>query len=188
MDPQEKARSERIEARPGLAAPGILLGLGFGGFVDGIVFHQLLQWHHLLSATVDHPPTTLEGLESNTLADGLFHAAMWMLAVAGLLLLWRAVRRHDVREQGRCVFGWTLAGWGIFNLVEGVMNHHLLQIHHVRDDVVNPAPWDLGFLASGLVLLSIGLTLARAGRHRSSGPQAPRAPEHVTGPAGSRSV
>ncbi|MCK1539441.1 DUF2243 domain-containing protein, partial [Bradyrhizobium sp. 176] len=28
---------------------GVLLGLGLGGFFDGIVFHQLLQWHHMLS-------------------------------------------------------------------------------------------------------------------------------------------
>ena len=26
---------------------GVLLGLG--GFFDGVVFHQLLQWHHMLS-------------------------------------------------------------------------------------------------------------------------------------------
>ncbi|TIP73091.1 MAG: DUF2243 domain-containing protein, partial [Mesorhizobium sp.] len=26
---------------------GILLGLGLGGFFDGIVLHQLLQWHHM---------------------------------------------------------------------------------------------------------------------------------------------
>jgi nucleoside-diphosphate kinase len=30
-------------------APGILLGIGLGGFVDGIVLHQMLQWHHMLT-------------------------------------------------------------------------------------------------------------------------------------------
>ena len=29
---------------------GLLLGVGLGGFVDGIVFHQVLQWHHVLTA------------------------------------------------------------------------------------------------------------------------------------------
>ncbi len=28
--------------------PGLLVGLGLGGFFDGIVLHQLLQWHHML--------------------------------------------------------------------------------------------------------------------------------------------
>ncbi len=29
----------------GVLAAGILLGIGMGGFFDGILFHQLLQWH-----------------------------------------------------------------------------------------------------------------------------------------------
>lgn len=32
-----------------LTIGGLLLGLGLGGFVDGIAFHQILQWHHMLS-------------------------------------------------------------------------------------------------------------------------------------------
>ena len=31
-------------------AAGFLLGLGLGGFFDGIVLHQLLQWHHMASS------------------------------------------------------------------------------------------------------------------------------------------
>lgn len=37
---------------------GFLLGIGFGGFVDGIVLHQLLQWHHML--TVGRPLPRLD--------------------------------------------------------------------------------------------------------------------------------
>ena len=51
------------------------MGLGLGGFVDGIVLHQILQWHHMLTDTGDHPMTTVAGLEANTLADGFFHLA-----------------------------------------------------------------------------------------------------------------
>lgn len=149
------------------------MGLGLGGSVDGIVLHQLLQWHHLLSNTDENPITTLEGLEANTLADGLFHSATWILTVIGLVLLWGVVHRDSVREHGRSLFGWMLAGWGIFNVVEGVVNHHILEIHHVRDDVADAAPWDLGFLASGVVLLAIGLTLARVrGEARRGGSHA----------------
>jgi uncharacterized membrane protein len=28
---------------------GILFGLGLGGFFDGIVLHQVLQWRHILT-------------------------------------------------------------------------------------------------------------------------------------------
>jgi uncharacterized membrane protein len=35
-------------------APAFLLGIGLGGFVDGIVLHQVLQWHHMLTDTGDH--------------------------------------------------------------------------------------------------------------------------------------
>ena len=71
-----------------LALPGLLLGLGLGGFVDGIVLHQLLQWHHMISSTARGSTATVAGLEANTFADGLFHAAAWLLTATGLALLW----------------------------------------------------------------------------------------------------
>ena len=56
-----------------LVSAGLLLGTGLGGFVDGIVLHQILQWHHMMSDTAGYPVTTLRGLEVNTVADGFFH-------------------------------------------------------------------------------------------------------------------
>ena len=44
---------------------GIFFGLGLGGFFDGIVLHQLLQWHHLVTAA-GYPPDSLENLKANT--------------------------------------------------------------------------------------------------------------------------
>ena len=49
-------------------------------------------------------------------------------------------------------------------LVEGLVDHHLLQVHHVRDDLGAPLAWDLAFLASGVVLVAVGWLLHRAGR------------------------
>jgi uncharacterized membrane protein len=145
-------------ARPtGLVAPGIVLGLGLGGFVDGIVLHQIAQWHNMLSSTDRWPATTLEGMERNMLADGLFHAATWVLVAFGLWLLWRA-RRDVGHSSGWELVGWMLAGWGVFNLVEGVIDHLLLGIHHVRDESL---AWDLGFLGFGAALCLGGLVLAR---------------------------
>lgn len=38
-------------------AGGLLLGLGLGGFFDGIILHQVLQWHHMLTSA-GFPPNT----------------------------------------------------------------------------------------------------------------------------------
>jgi uncharacterized membrane protein len=135
--------------------------VGLGGFVDGIVLHQVLQWHHLVSHVEAYPPTTVAGLEVNTLADGFFHGVMWVVVLAGSLLLVRE------RHLGRPVGSWSshvgslLVGWGAFNLVEGVVDHHLLGIHHVRDDLGALLSWDLGFLAVSVLLVLGGWWLHR---------------------------
>jgi uncharacterized membrane protein len=141
-------------------APGLLLGLGLGGFIDGIVLHQILQWHHMLTSTGDHPMTTVAGLEANTLADGFFHLATWVFVAAGSWLLYRAWREGRIAPPWRVHLGLMLAGWGAFNLVEGLIDHVLLGIHHVRDDLGGPIGWDLAFLALGAALLLGGRMLA----------------------------
>ena len=162
-------------ARDVTRGPGLLIGLGLGGFVDGIVLHQVLQWHHMLSASATdnvgvptHPVTTVAGLEVNTVWDGFFHVGAWVAVVSGIVLLSRRVGRREVdRPAVRAMWGWVVAGWGVFNLVEGVVDHHLLGIHHVRAGEHQLA-YDLGFLAVGAVLLVAGVLLAR----RASAPRA----------------
>ena len=156
------------DERPSLVAPGLWLGIGLGGFVDGIVLHQLLQWHHLVSEV--YPPDTLANTRINVTADGFFHAFTWVAVAAGLALLWRAVRAGRPWTW-RTLLGWILAGWGVFNLVEGIVDHHVLQIHRVRPDAGNPLAWDLGFLALGAALLVGGWFLARRDRPRGDGRQ-----------------
>jgi uncharacterized membrane protein len=151
--------------------PGIVLGVGLGGFVDGILLHQLLRWHHMLSGTDgDHigvryyDPHTVSGLQMNTLWDGVFHAVCWLAVLVGLAVLYARVT-HDRRRvwTSRVLWGWILAGWGLFNLVEGVLDHHVLAIHHVRGGP-HQAWWDAGFLAVGALLLVGGCALQRGGR------------------------
>jgi uncharacterized membrane protein len=151
--------------------PGLLLGLGLGGFVDGIVLHQLLQWHHMISDIDDHPVTTVAGLQANTFADGLFHLATWVFVLAGALLMLASWRQGRLAPTWRFQIGLLLAGWGLFNVVEGIIDHQLLGVHHVRDDLGGPLSWDLGFLAFGLVLLvggwALNVAAAREYDHRT---------------------
>ncbi len=159
----EISRSTQAPHHHGITAPGLLLGIGLGGFVDGIVLHQMLQWHHMLTDQGDYPSNTVRGLEVNTLWDGLFHASTWLFVIVGLFLLWRAVAGGR-RWTWRSLVGLLLAGWGIFNLVEGIVDHHILGVHHVRDDVADPMWWDLGFLAFGGALLVVGFALRGSDR------------------------
>jgi uncharacterized membrane protein len=138
--------------------------------VDGIVLHQILQWHHMLTSEGSYPPTTVAGLETNTLWDGLFHAATWVAVAVGVYILWRRTSGWRWAISGRAFIGWLLVGWGLFNLVEGVVDHHILAIHHVRDDVSDPLPWDLGFLAFGLALVIGGWLLARSDERDTAKP------------------
>jgi uncharacterized membrane protein len=152
---------DRAHLGPMLAA-GILLGAGLGGFADGITLHQIAQWHNMLSSVV--PVTDLVSSKINMFWDGVFHAGTWIATVLGLGLLWRASRREDVPWSGRLLFGAMLMGWGLFNVVEGIIDHQILGIHHVRPGE-GQLSWDLGFIAFGLFLLLGGALLARTWRY-----------------------
>ena len=145
-----------------LIAAATLLGVGMGGFVDGILFHQLLQWHNMLSARYPtsglDAPTLVRNLEFNMFWDGLFHALTWAMTALGIALLWRAAGRADVPHSTRTLLGGMALGWGLFNLVEGIIDHHVLHVHHVLE-AENHLVYDVAFLGSGLVLLLVGLTL-----------------------------
>jgi uncharacterized membrane protein len=145
---------------PRFTVAGLLLGIGLGGFVDGIVLHQILQWHHMLTSEGCCSATNLAGLEDNTLADGLFHAATWICVAAGLYLLWRETAPGKA-WSGRQMVGLLLVGWGAFNLVEGLIDHHLLGVHHVRSGD-SETLYDLAFLGFGALLVGAGLALRRS--------------------------
>lgn len=148
--------------------PATLLGIGLGGFADGIVLHQVLQWHHMLSSTdtdragvKTYAVNSVAGLEVNTLWDGFFHLATWVAVLAGLAILYSRVTRSRGRLwRSPALWGWALVGWGLFNLVEGIVDHHLLGIHHVRTGPYQTA-WDLGFLALGAALVVVGWLVQR---------------------------
>jgi uncharacterized membrane protein len=144
-----------------LVAAGILLGAGLGGFADGILLHQILQWHSMLSSV--RPPTDLVSMKYNMVFDGLFHAFTWMTTAVGVARLWRAGARSDIPWSTATFVGSLLVGWGLFNSVEGVIDHQLLGIHHVHPGSAELA-WDLGFIGSGVLMLLAGFVLIRRGR------------------------
>lgn len=146
-----------------MTVAGLLLGVGLGGFIDGIVIHQILQWHHMGTGHVStFPRATVSALEDNTLWDGLFHLGTWILSIVGLFLLRRALATEPARTTWLGLTGLMLAGWGIFNVVEGLVNHQLLGLHHVRDDLGGPVSWDIGFLAFGCGLAVVGARIRRS--------------------------
>lgn len=118
---------------------GILFGLGLGGFFDGIILHQVLQWHHMLTSA-GYPADSVANREFNTLWDGIFHLSTYVFVLLGLIILWKRAHKTHVRWFGKLLAGSMLLGFGIFNVVEGIVDHHLLGIHHVNE-TVPPEHW-----------------------------------------------
>ncbi|MBE7174157.1 MAG: DUF2243 domain-containing protein [Williamsia sp.] len=146
-----------MNKRP-LVAAGTLMGIGMGGFVDGILFHQILQLHSMLSAKLSQD--TVVNIKTSMIWDGLFHALTWVATAVSVRLLWQVAKRADVPWSGKVFRGSLLLGWGIFNLVEGIIDHYLLAIHHVVERL-GLSVYDHAFLGSGVVLIVIGLSMVR---------------------------
>ncbi|WP_228728178.1 DUF2243 domain-containing protein [Brevibacillus composti] len=125
-------------------------GIGMIGMLDGIVFHQILKWHSVHMHT-DH--------FHQIMSDGYFHLLVTVIIFVAGILLWRG----DAHEPSSRFWGSFLLGAGTFHLVEGIINHHLLQIHHVK-----PGPaqvgYDLAYDAFALLLIAAGWLLYRRKR------------------------
>ncbi|WP_134699562.1 DUF2243 domain-containing protein [Ammoniphilus sp. YIM 78166] len=135
---------------------GILFGVGFVAFIDEMVFHQLLHWHHFYDKS-----TTAVGLVS----DGLFHAFSWFATVAGLFMFADLRRRQTLRLKKW--WGGFLLGGGVFQLYDGIIQHKLMRIHQIRYDV-NVLPYDVAWnlLAAAMILAGTLLVLRQKGeRH-----------------------
>jgi uncharacterized membrane protein len=142
-----------------LRAPGFLLGFALGGFFDGILLHQVLQWHHLLSGVQG-----LQDMRTQVLADGLFHLLMYFVAAWALVLLWRARSHLSQPAAGNVLWGLALVGFGTWHVIDSVFSHWLTGIHRIRPDSESPLFWDLLFLVVfGLLPLAIGWMLRRRG-------------------------
>jgi len=135
---------------------GIVLGFALGGFFDGILLHQILQWHHLLSLVPG-----VDSIRQQVLWDGYFHALMYLVAAAGLWGLWRN-RRHVGEWGARRLAAALLIGFGLWHIVDSVLSHWLLGIHRIKLDSPDPLMWDLiWFAAFGAIPVLLGWVLLR---------------------------
>jgi len=144
---------------------GTLLGIGLGGFVDGILFHQILQTHNMLTGRI--AKDTIPHVEINMFWDGMFHAFTWLVTVLGVWLLFRAAQTRDVLLTTKSFVGSLALGWGLFNVVEGVIDHHILHLHHVVESF-GVSIFDYGFLAFGALLIALGWFSIRTDVQRSA--------------------
>jgi len=143
----------------------VVLGVALGGFFDGILLHQILQWHHLLSLV-----SGMDDLRVQVLWDGYFHGLMYLLALAGLWGLWRARRRGLPAPGSRALLGAVLLGFGLWNFLDIGLAHWLVGLHRVRLDTDQPMAWDVAWLAVfGLVPVLAWAVL----RRRDAGPGSP---------------
>lgn len=149
------------EGRKQLRTAGIFIGIGMGGFLDGIFFHQIFQIHNMLSNL--YFPDTIVNLEINMAWDGFFHLFTWIMVAIGIALLWKVIRLRDSSWSIKFFLGSIALGWGLFNFIEGIIDHHILEVHHVmqRATAQEQMKWDLLFDASGIILSLLGFFLMR---------------------------
>ena len=144
-----------------LIRAGIVLGMGLGGLADGIVLHQILGWHHLVCFAVDCQPDSVAQLQLENTQDGFFHLALWLLLLVGTAMLFQAARHAGPAANGRSLLGSILMGGGLFNFLEGLIDHQILGIHHVLPGHPHQFLFDLLYLANGVVFFIAGAALAR---------------------------
>ena len=145
------------------AISAILIGIGIAGLIDIIVFHAILQWHHTSSHKII--PNTMESLQMNILHDGVFLAFSLIITIFGIIFLWYSQSSKDkdyFLSYKRSFIGLVFIGFGGFNTIEGIINHHILQMHHVIE-VADPFMFDLTFLViGGLVFLILGTIMLKS--------------------------
>ncbi len=83
------------------------------------------------------------------------------MTLIGLALLWKAGARRDGPWSGKTFVGALFLGGGLFNFVEGVIDHHILNIHHVVERL-GQSIFDYAFLASGVIFILAGWMAIRS--------------------------
>ncbi|WP_435177194.1 DUF2243 domain-containing protein [Halorussus sp. AFM4] len=129
-----------------------IFGFGFGALLDVLLFHLVLQWHHLLSDRI--PIGSLPGLRANIYYDGVFSLAMVGVMAVGAGLVWRALNRSAEPRSAVRAFGGLLVGAGLFNVFDGIVDHYVLNIH---DAVHGTQAFNPHWVGASLLLLGVGI-------------------------------
>src|SRR5438094_1904166 len=99
----------------------LLMGFGLGAFFEGILLHPIAT---------------------------LVYMTVWVLTMAGVVLLWWAVRGPGPLPSSRIFVGYFLVGWGLFDMFYGLLRHNL------ADECLVFAS-GLGFLLLGVIVTSV---------------------------------
>jgi uncharacterized membrane protein len=87
---------------------------------------------------------------------------VWLVTLVGVYLLLHDTRHGAPLPSPRALTGQLILGWGAFNLVEGIIDHHLLNLHHVRDLPAHIPAYDWGFLlVAGIGFVLVGWVMVR---------------------------
>lgn len=149
-----------------LSTASVVMGMGIGGFIDGILFHQILQLHGMVSNQL--PIDTVVGKAVNMFWDGIFHAFTLTAVIIAFILFTTLLKRKNINPSPKLAFGGAISGWGIFNLVEGIIHHQIIKLHNVNEFAMNPEIWNYSFLASGLIFILMGYILIYNRNHYPS--------------------
>ncbi|MCM3719487.1 DUF2243 domain-containing protein [Fictibacillus phosphorivorans] len=162
MNPQTKrtdhsALSSRYHYLGRNLLSGLLFGVGLVAFIDEMIFHQLLHWHHFYDKSTK---------DVGLISDGFFHAFSWFSTIGGLFLF------ADLRRRGALWvtrwMGGVLLGAGGFQLYDGTIQHKLMRIHQIRYvDSVYIYDWVWNILATILVLLGTWIVIQTKRKERS---------------------
>lgn len=126
---------------------GLVFGIGLMAFVDEVIFHQLLQWHHFYDLSTP---------QIGIFADGLLNSFAWFAAIGGLFMF-ADLRRRNAVWMRRWIAS-ILIGMGAFQLFDGIIDHKVLRTHQVRYNV-ELLPYDLAWNIFGAILLVAGIAL-----------------------------
>ena len=138
----------------------LLFGVGVGGLADGILLHQVLQWHSIASSRV--PRDDLQSLQTNQMLDGFFHLATTLVLLVGFGLLWQGWEQR-ARSTGNlpALLGLGAVGWGVFHVFDHLVFHELLDLHDIRQDTEHVALYNWGFFTLGIALIGLGWLIVR---------------------------
>ncbi|MDD9265788.1 DUF2243 domain-containing protein [Paenibacillus sp. GCM10023248] len=142
-----------------LVVSSVILGMGLMGALDGIVFHQFLQWHHV----IDHHNHRIE-----LFSDGVFNLFVTLLLFYSCVKIFRDAAKEALSFHTRAFAGSIVIGAGAFNLLEGLIDHQILGLHHVRPASANWLIYDMVYLLSGIVLIVAGFSYSNLKLQRKS--------------------